>query len=112
MEKLTKEEAIKRHRMMWSWIADETLRIERKVKKSEAMRHFNWETMDVELCCWCCTYDSQISKGEDAACLNCPIQWPGKEAQCNELYSCWTRSEDYKKAADLAYRIANLSEKK
>lgn len=106
MGKLTKEEAIKRHRMMWNWIGDETLRLKQKVYKHSAMGYFHWES--IELSCWCCEYDSQFAK---EACTNCPVHWPGGRDRCCELYNRWCHTFDYKKAADLAYQIANLPEK-
>lgn len=104
MEKLTKEEAIKRHRMMWSWIGNETLRLKQKIRKRNAMEYFYWES--IELSCWCCEYDGQFEK---EGCVNCPVQWP--EGNCSELYLRWCRTYDYKEAAELAYQIANLPEK-
>lgn len=104
MEKLTKEEAIKWHRLMWNWIADETLRLKQKVRKHNAMEHFHWEP--IEMSCWCCEYDGQFEK---EGCINCPVQWPG--GSCGKLYLRWCCTYDYKKAADLAYQIANLPER-
>ena len=37
---LTKEEAIRRHRMMWEWIADETLKRKECVTETEALDFF------------------------------------------------------------------------
>lgn len=104
---LTKEEAIKRHRMMWNWIAYETLRREEFVTKAAAIEHFGWDESKMRGKCWCCTYGR-----EDGTCEKCPIQWPG--SKCYGLYDDWCylgRCSDYKKAAELAYRIANLPER-
>lgn len=107
---LTKEEAIKRHRMMWNWIAYETLKRKRRVYKSEAIKHFGWDPCTMIADCWCCTY---IHKDDQLCCKNCPVVWPGKHCTCNDLYQKWscTGPIDYKKAADLAYQIANLPER-
>ena len=104
---LTKEEAIKRHRMMWNWIAYETLRRKEFVTKAAAVEHFGWNQSKMHSKCWCCTYVR-----EDGTCEKCPIQWPG--SKCYGLYDDWCylgRCSDYKKAAELAYRIANLPER-
>ena len=39
---LTKEEAIRRHRMMWEWIGYETLKRKECVDKRDAFKHFGW----------------------------------------------------------------------
>lgn len=113
---LTKEEAIKRHRMMWNWIAYETLRRKEFVTKQEAIEHFGWNGSKMRSRCWCCTY---AYEDEDRDCNKCPIQWPG--GRCYGflkgvvgLYDGWCAMRwhpKYKEAADLAYKIANLPER-
>lgn len=110
---LTKEEAIKRHRTMWNWIAYETLRREEYVTKQEALEHFGWDGSKMRSRCWCCTYAR-----ENGSCEDCPIQWPGgrctSSVEVEGLYDEWCNMRwrfDHKKAADLAYQIANLPEK-
>lgn len=116
---LTKEKAIKRHRMMWNWIGDETLKRERFVTKQEAIEHFGWDDSKMYNGCWCCTYVCRICK--DRTCKdNCPIRWPG-DTCCDDfsrgnkgLYDKWRAMRgfsNYKEAADLAYQIANLPER-
>lgn len=110
---LTKEEAIKRHRMMWNWIAYETLKREEFVTKWEAIKHFGWVKSKMRSRCWCCTYAHK-----DGTCDKCPIQWPGgictNSIGVEGLYEAWSYARwcsDHKKAADLAYQIANLPER-
>lgn len=67
---LTKEEAIRRHRMMWEWIANETLRRHECVDKLEAFAHFGWNIVQNPSLCWCCEYCG-------SHCHKCPIEWPG-----------------------------------
>lgn len=68
---LTKEEAIRRHRMMWEWIANETLRRHECVNKIDAFHHFGWfAEWPVEAWCWCCEYGEQFKH----ACKHCPIK--------------------------------------
>lgn len=40
MEELTREEAIRRHRLMWNWIANEAERTHKPVTKMDAFDHF------------------------------------------------------------------------
>ena len=110
---LTKEEAVKRHRMMWNWIAYETLKRKRRVYKSEAVKHFGWNPCMMVADCWCCTYDH---KDNQLSCKNCPVVWPSEHCMnCTGggLFKKWslTAPIDYEKAADLAYQIANLPER-
>lgn len=109
---LTKEEAIKRHRMMWNWIAYETLRREKMVGKKEAFEKFGWTYNPTATNCWCCEYVKDNHDG----CESCPVQWVYTSICCdmNSLYSNWNLSSqigDYKKAAEYAFQIANLPER-
>ena len=123
---LTKEEAIKRHRMMWNWIAEETLRQKRCVNKEEAFKYFGWE-FDIDCDCWCCEYASSISHPK---CNRCPLVWKinGEEmAYCYDVYpiagsqsrdgwfSLWSNAccrSAYERASYYAKRIAELPERK
>lgn len=105
MLELTREEAIKRHRMLWNWIADETLRQKRFVGKQEAFAHFGWP--DILNHCWCCEYS-------DAGCHLCLVDW-GTEFGCesnNSVYLMWICSNSYESAAKYAREIAKLPERK
>lgn len=122
--KLTREEAIENHRKMWNWIADETEKRKRKVKKIE----YFYEHM-LDFCfvnCYCCQY----VYGDDGdyavlftKCDLCPIEWGVKTNDCICDESCLngeslfckfvnTYSDDYKNAAKYAREIANLPERK
>ena len=56
MEELTREEAIRRHRLMWNWIADETERTREVVTKRAAFKYFGWPYEEVYSSCWCCDW--------------------------------------------------------
>lgn len=105
---LSKQETIKRHRQMWNWIADESLKQKRCVRKSEVFEHFKWKKCWCY--CWCCEYSN-------SECARCPILWLTCE-KCvdpDSLYKEWINTchnNNYLKASELAKQIANLPERK
>lgn len=114
---LTREEAISKHRKMWSWIADE---IEKEKKYQDI------EYLKIEYCndeevrgvtsnCFCCEYTNCV-------CEFCPIEWESeagdymcldqyKEKDCKGLYMLCFDELDWKEQAKLARKIANLPER-
>lgn len=116
MEGLTKEEAIKRHREMWNYIADESEKQGRIITEKEAFEHFGWQE---SIICdsWCCAYCN-------LNCTKCPIKWPSSNNYSMCIHS--TDKRDFKglyiqlvnmainnynnEFAALAKRIANLPE--
>lgn len=117
-EKLTKEEAIRRHRLMWNYIADESARTRTRINKVDALIHFRWEKMPFNLC-WCCEYaicnTIYLHRTIKDVCCFCPIKW--KTELCHDKggeYDMWRRyiqDGNYEKAAEMARVIANLPEK-
>ena len=112
----TLEEYINEHRKMWTWIAEETLRQKKKVSKYDYLSKYNiYNILDGN--CWMCEYAYKKTKGN---CDNCPLQWldiDGIEiSYCCEspcsLFRAWIKEDDYQKAYELAYKIANLKVKK
>ena len=84
MEELTREEAIRRHRLMWNWIADETEKTEKFIDKHDAFKHFGWNLYDAVSSCWCCTYAKNLwekdkTNKEKCFCDFCPLDWSGGE---------------------------------
>lgn len=132
-EKLTKEEAIRRHRLMWNYIADESARTRTRIDKRDALIHFGWEKMPFNLC-WCCEYVSL--NYYTLCCGHCPLDFAKGNANgvkyCSTgytdangthqdgLYTKWNfirwldscDSEKLDEYINLAKRIANLPEKK
>lgn len=128
---LTKEEAIRRHRMMWEWIGNETLRRRKRVERFEAFYHFGWKMPDysersilIDPNCWACRY----AKGN---CYRCPIKWPGlgnRFSSCSRmeidalewqysdgLFIRWMKAKDkndWRTAAYYALYISMLPERK
>lgn len=109
---LAKKEAIRRHRLMWNWIADETEKRGRCVTKEEAFKHFCWRMASMD--CWCCEYDScHIS---DCCGVNCIIVWPGTSCAIGPydgdgLYTRWCNTREPSESAALARQIAELPER-
>lgn len=138
MKNLTKEEAIRRHRLMWNWMADETEKTEKFINKHDAFKHFGWNLYDAMSSCWCCTYaknlwlKDKINK-EKYFCDFCPLDWSNgrkeiAKAACRVITTCagfshpglyeeWyvaTVNQEVTpaEASRLARIIANLPEKK
>lgn len=125
-----KEEAIKRHRLMWNWIAEETLKRNDIITEEDAIEHFNWVFVSAHS--WCCDYAlTKLRKVRlqgpfnGSKCLFCPINWGEKNSFCMNISSpfrAWTRIVDkfcygegdwydIQDAAKYAKEIANLPER-
>lgn len=115
MTEITREEAIKRHRQMWSWIASETLSRGYPVSKQNAMDHFGWGHLVAS--CWMC----ELNGGVCADGTACALRWPGgrcayQKGNRTGLYTRWLDaryrgSRGRIMAAILAKRISELPEK-
>lgn len=132
MEELTREEAIRRHRLMWNWIADETEKTGELITKKDAFKHFGWARIEAVLSCWCCEWVYLKYNKFDSPCSYCPLDWSNGEkkileADCCNIRTCdgdtghglyrqWLNVTSYEKdpteASRLARIIANLPEKK
>lgn len=121
---LAKEQAVKEHRKMWNWIAEQ---LENGVESNVSqLKNKYCKASGVHLLddCFCCNY-ARIIKGD--GCQSCPILW-GSE-KCSNRFYCeydesgnvnkglwWTAQQkslnhNYKEAAVIAKQIANLPEK-
>lgn len=137
---LTKEECVRRHRLLWNWIADETEKTGEPINKSDAFKHFGWDEYEVRSSCWCCEWVYSKWKwnldfdgvGYKLACSCCPLDWSNGEkkileADCRNirtsdghiglgLFQQWVNVTFYEKdpikASKIARIIANLPEKK
>lgn len=85
-----KEKSISNHRKMWNWIAEETLRLRRKVEKHEYFEHFKIP-------------EEERPKNY----LYCIMRYDPKH-----LYEYWNKTTDYLQAADLARKIAETPKEK
>lgn len=134
---LTKEECVRRNRLLWNYVADQILEQE-KVPwnyKEEAFEHFGWHNGYMFSYCWACYYcqmkDYEIVDNEDAErrkswinCHNCLFDWHGRgnkpwDAEwsnyCDDGMTLYSRfhtlintNEDWEKAARIAREIANM----
>lgn len=114
---MTKQEAIENHRKMWNWIADETLKRERKVYKSEYFAEIHGgHRINIISDCFCCQYDFECLKGN---CISCPIIFSRLDKlrlNCMSIgspYKHWreTYNYDYTNASIYAKIIADLPER-
>lgn len=105
---MTREEAIKKHRELWHWIAEEHRR-----RKSEIVHKEDNPDVAKERplnSCWLCEYVLSIGNH----CKDCPINWGGKICvRARSPYMEWVFGShlDYEERAKLADTIAELPEK-
>lgn len=122
-EKLTKEEAVRRHRELWNKIAElcctGKFRVyEIKRAALEALGYVDPIEFPDSMC-WACEYAINnaiyLHRTNEGVCCSCPIKW--KTASCYNTcgeYDMWDRymrDGNYEKAAEMAKVIANLPEK-
>lgn len=131
MEALTKAKAIKSHRDMWNWIADQLEKPNnRKTVEELKIQYCDMHEVAPRHLCFCCAYANQIAKKYDPIdkeeCIYCPLIWDSnmKEYMCEdkeEKYDnmgSWMRASDLSRiksfrteAALIARQIANLPER-
>lgn len=131
---LTKEECVRRHRLLWNYIADEILEQE-KVPwnyKEKAFEHFGWYNGVIFNYCWACYYcqmkDFEMVDTENTNswinCHNCLFDWHGRGDEpwdaewsnyCDDGMTLYSRfdtlrntNKDWKEAARIAREIANM----
>lgn len=118
---MTKQEAIKNHRAMWNWIADEIEETkcvldvyELKRQYCKSIRRFFTNNF-----CFLCEYVKH------EGCQKCPVRWPstanaymcedngkGEAGLWLECYDIYDKGcTDWQEQAKLARQIANLPEK-
>ena len=115
--KLTKKLAVALHRRLWNWIADETVKQQRKVQKFEypPFKHFK-----ILSNCWCCEYartarkNDIVKKGREMLktpiCEYCPIHWENDKCSDGE-FDEWFVSDTWQEAEHWARVIAELPER-
>lgn len=119
--KITKKEAIKNHRKMWNWIADQ-LEKGFYVTKSDYFKHHGITSVP-HCTCYACEYNDQfIMKGGIVCpelCAKCPIDWgkhnAGERLLCTyegSAYQKFTCAQTFEEKAKYAREIANLPVRK
>jgi hypothetical protein len=130
MDELTREEAIREHRKMWNWIANETKKSGHCVNKTDYFCEY--AEFDEKIPydkCYCCEYAFNVFKQTDDLkklfegdifnnkCKYCPIDWGSESSHdmCCDigdpgkfptgLYLLWDESIT-NKDADSAYKYA------
>lgn len=118
---MLREEAIKKHRAMWTWIAEQivndehTMNIAMLKQMYIGMQGGDLQEMYMHNNCYLCHFT-------DINCSECPLLWPSdvKEYQCEHGYidkGLYFRACDlygkgsWKLQAELVYEIANLPER-
>ena len=124
---MLREEAIKKHRAMWNWIAEQIVNNERtmnivnlKQKYIDMQGELTIE-MHARNNCYLCYYT-------DVNCIRCPLSWPSDA--CDYMCECGYRATigyrdglydkccklhyecDWELQATLCRKIANLPERK
>lgn len=125
---LSKEEAIRKHRDMWNWIADRIMERKQSVIIGELKREYVIQhNENIAYNCYLCEYCiGMLEKDEDEwkeeRCKYCPLDWEsdGDEDglyQCLEnhdemgLYSKADRTVVWEEQYELCKKIANLKER-
>lgn len=107
------------HREMWHWIAEETRKQKRKVRKYEYFQQNR--NIPVNECFACAEAMSRWTKTHngDTSCQYCPLKWGTEEYGTldfciydDALFNQWMKIgaglSDWQVAADLADRIAEM----
>lgn len=138
--KISKKEAVRKHRMMWNWIADQyecghgtSVNI---LKRRFIKRYYPGD--NPYSICYCCEYSTEISgidgKSLKCNCERCPLEWPSDSDYHHDCMCCYKSRNhtevihdglykqilyyssmdvmDYEKATIIAREIANLPERK
>lgn len=115
---MTREEAIKKHRELWHWIANEHRR--RKTEWVQKIENPEVAEKAPANLCWLCEYVKQFEKATTLpGCDFCPIKWGENLNSCMRIgspYLEWCnpfeRNYNYEDLAKLADTIAELPERK
>lgn len=123
---LTKKQAIKKAKMMWNWISNETLKEKRVIEKNEYFQKNNIKKIPRNEC-YLCEYTRKFEIiGFGSGCKKCPLKFTNiYNLHNSELYHApctrddspyykWVmlnHERDYELASKYAKEIANLPEK-
>lgn len=71
---LTKDQAIKEHRKMWNWIAEQYKHGNTRVVYELKKEYCSWYGIEILHDCFCCEYAFNVCVHENR-CKYCPIVW-------------------------------------
>ena len=123
---LSKEEAIRKHREMWNWIAERIKERKQLVDVDELKRDYIVQHNECVLySCYLCKYCKGMLEEEDLLdrCKYCPLDWESSGDE-DGLYQCLVNNDEmglYSKAKEvvvweeqyeLCKKISNLKERK
>lgn len=126
--RLTKKEAIRWHRKMWRWIAEQYKAGRMAWVIDLKTEYCGSRKLHVENHCFCCEYAKKKDEYDYDYCEHCPVIW-GTEQECTAYYceqkeletpywSLYMRTNPESKkrisaeeAYELAMKIANLKAK-
>lgn len=107
---MTREEAIRKHRILWNAIADETERKRYIVDKPEAFfKCFHNEKKPLNYCFLC-----EYNRYNVNACANCLLERDKEESKTGclgGLFTEWCNANSWQECARIAREIANLPER-
>lgn len=114
---LAKEQAIAEHRKMWNWIADETEKKKRKITEHDYFKTHSIVSANRPFGeCYACEYGAELTDSDlfQDICRLCPLDWGGRADDCMCInvfcYGEWFYTNNWKEAAELARRIAEVPE--
>jgi len=110
---LTREEAIRLHRELWGWLAENP--IKNKSAWPEWNKYVCFGKMGNETpnsLCFGCEYVLQQTKFKKRDCQLCPLDWPNENCKGNGLWGQWDNATAPEKRSRLAAIIRDLPEKK
>jgi len=112
---LTKDKAVRLHRELWGWLADNP--------NKQKWDWPEWKVMGggmgfIDNYCFCCAYAGDTLDGERKNCKNCLLVWPGESCQYSSddetdenmygLFEEWISVRTDKKRSKLAKQIRDL----
>lgn len=100
--KLSFEDAVAKHREMWTWIADESEKRGTLMSKLQYLIEHGMSGSAIIAQCFCCEYTRQFHNGSYRAicCEYCPIHWtedPNIVDYCSTDDSLWLQWERNRK---------------
>ena len=121
---LSREEAIRKHREMWNWIADRIMERKQPVIIDNLKREYVLQHKEnIAYNCYMCDYCIDVMDGEEfeERCKYCPLDWES-DGDEDGLYQCTDNNDEmglyveakitavWEEQYKLCKKIANLKE--